>query len=205
MKRLADFEGYDPAAREAALAHFGEKSIELILGSFAQDEVLRDELARMLWSYARGAAGKDGSGRELPSEVRRSITSLDKAAHLLDEALNSDAASFILFTYGVDRVNARLMLERILSATENFESGKGGRPADIEHGLLMYRTARLFTRVTGQQATITTNRIDGGFSGEFFKTAELVDTAASSTSQSRPKTNKALGKLLERILAPPKP
>lgn len=218
LEPLAKFESYGPQARKAALAHFEESSIEeieSILGKCSPDEGLRDDLAWALWKYARGKASQDGALPELPSRVRRYIESLDKTARPLHDALAKledayvcdDAAAhtvaLMLATAGIDAQRVLGQLETILSVTENFDKNKGGRPPDVEYGILMDRVIDIFQLATGRQAGVTWDWHECTFTGEFFRIAELVDAAAASATQERPRTNSALGNSLRRSLKMP--
>jgi hypothetical protein len=214
LEPLATFEFYGPQAREAALDHFGRsiKEIENILGKHSPDEDLRNDLTLTLWKYARGKAGQDGSLLESPSQVRRYIKSLDKSARQLRDALVKledayicdDAAAhttvITLAAAGIDAHKVLEQLEAILSVTENADKSAGGRPPDVEYGLLMGRVIYIFQRATGRRATLTSDRYKNRFSGDFFKVAELVDVAAASATQQPKRTHSALGELLKRCL-----
>jgi hypothetical protein len=225
VKPLAEFDAYGPEARKAALDHFGKsiEEIESILGKSSPDEGLRDDLAWALWKYARGKANQDGSSAESPLQVRRYIESLDEAVRPLRDVLAKlkvacarddaaahtvaimlDAAGVDLDTAGIDFDAAGMdaskflgQLEAILSVVENAGKSKGGRPPDVEYHLLMYRVIYIFQQTTKRRATLTSDRHNNRYSGDFFKVAELVDAAAT---QQPPKTNSALGELLNRIL-----
>jgi hypothetical protein len=90
-----------------------------------------------------------------------------------------------------------------LSVTENFDKNKGGRPPDVEYGILMDRVIDIFQLATGRQAGVTWDWHECTFAGEFFRIAELVDAAAASATQERPRTNSALGNSLRRSLKMP--
>ena len=136
----------------------------------------------------------------------------DAAAHTV--AIMLDAAGVDLGAFGIDLDTAGIefdatgmdaskflgQLEAILSVTENASKSKGGRPPDVEYHLLMYRVSCIFQQTTKRRATLTTDRHNNRYSGDFFKFAELVDAAAT---QQPPKTNSALGELLKLYIAIP--
>jgi hypothetical protein len=214
---LAQFESYGPQVRRAALDHFGKsiEEIEAILGKPSPDEELRDVLGLMLWKYARGVAGRDGSGRERPSEIRHYLEALDNPARRLREALetllradNHDDASASTVAILLDAASVEPMvvleqLGRILAVTEKAaaEKSTGGRPPDVEHGVLMTRAADVFELATGRSATVTSNPVHDTFGGGFFRMAELVDAAAASATGQQPKSNAALGGGLKKLRA----
>jgi hypothetical protein len=208
LEPLATFEFYGPQAREAALDHFGRsiKEIENILGKHSPDEDLRNDLTLTLWKYARGKARQDGSLLESPAQVRRYIESLDKSARQLRDALDigGDAAAatvaIMLDAAGIDRCKVLGQLEAILSVTENADKSAGGRPPDVEYGLLMDRVIDIFQLATGRRATVTWDSVERIYTGKFFRIAELVDVAAASATHGRLQTNSALGAWLRRLL-----
>jgi hypothetical protein len=210
LEPLARFESYGPQAREAALDYFGRsiKEIENILGKHSPDEDLRNDLTLTLWKYARGKAGQDGSLLESPSQVRRYIESLDESARQLRDALvkldiGDDAAAatvaIMLGAADIDRCKVLGQLEAILSVTENADKSAGGRPPDVEYGLLMDRVIGIFQPATGRRATVTWDSVEHIYTGKFFRIAELVDIAAASATHGRPRTNGALGAWLRRM------
>ena len=206
LEPLATFESYGPQAREAALDHFERsiKEIENILGKHSPDEDVRNDLALTLWKYARGKADQDGSSPESPAQVRRFIESLDKSARQLRDALvrldPAATVAFMLDAADVDRCKVLEQLEAILSVTENADKSAGGRPPDVEYGLLMDRVIDIFQLATGQRATVTCDPVGGSYEGKFFRIAELMDVAAASATHGRLQTNSALGKRLQRLL-----
>jgi hypothetical protein len=129
---------------------------------------------------------------------------------------NDDAAAHTvavtLAAAGIDARKVLDQLEAILSVTKKADEiikSEGGRPPDVEYGLLMDRVIGIFRLATGRRATLTTDRTSrhtsrqatkSRFSGVFFRLAELVDGAAASATQQPPKTNNALGELLKRLL-----
>jgi hypothetical protein len=84
--------------------------------------------------------------------------------------------------------------------TENADKSEGGRPADVEYGILMSRIADIFQLATERQPTLTWDPFKRTFAGKFFGIAELVDEAAAKATQGRPRSNSALGSLLKRLL-----
>jgi hypothetical protein len=214
LEPLAKFESYGREARKAALNHFGKsiEEIESILGKSSPDESLRDELASALWKYARGRSGLDGSLPASPSRVRDYVESLDKTARplrdvlgkLADAYISDDAAAhtvaITLDAAGIDVPGVLGQLEAILSVTENADKSEGGRPADVEYGILMSRVTDIFQLATGRQPTLTWDPFKRTFAGKFFRIAELVDEAAAKATQGRTRSNSALGSLLKRLL-----
>jgi hypothetical protein len=89
LKLLAAFESYGPEAENTAFDHFGKsiEEIETLLGESSPDWSVRCDLFSLMWKYARGEAGEDGSGRELPSQVRAYLDSIATPAKALHDAL----------------------------------------------------------------------------------------------------------------------
>jgi len=215
LEPLAKFESYGREARKAALDHFGKSSIEeieSILWKSSPDESIRDELASALWKYARGRSGLDGSLPESPSRVRDYVESLDKTARPLRDALGKLADAYIrddaaahtitimLAAADIDVPGVLVQLETILSVTGKAYKSEGGRPADVEYGILMSRVIDIFQLATGRQPTLTWDPFKRTFAGKFFRIAELVDEAAAKVTQGRTRSNSALGSLLKRLL-----
>jgi hypothetical protein len=65
----------------------------------------------------------------------------------------------------------------------------------------MDRIVDIFQLATGEEATVSKDRVENIFTGKFFRVAELVDVAAASATQGKPRTNSALGNLLQRMRA----
>ena len=65
----------------------------------------------------------------------------------------------------------------------------------------MDRVVDIFQLATGRQAAVTWDPAKDIFAGKFFRVAELVDIAAASVLQMQPRTNNALGNLLQRLLS----
>jgi hypothetical protein len=215
LEPLAKFEFYGSQARKAALDHFEKSSIdeiESILGKSSPDEGLRDDLAWTLWKYARGKAGQDGSVPELPSHVRHYIELLDKTARPLRDALvkledayicneaEAHTVAIMLTAAGIDAPGVLGELETILSVAGNADKSEGGRPADVEYGILMSRVIDIFQLATGRQPTLTWDPFERTFAGKFFRIAELVGEAAAKATQGQARSNSALGSLLKRLL-----
>lgn len=208
--RLAEFESYSPAARQAALEHFDKslEKIERIFGKSSPDELLRDRLANMLWKYARGKAGQDGAERELPAQISRRATAIGGTARSLHDALQAlvdcdDPAAATVALALAGGVNMTAMfeqLEAILSVTGKIERSKGGAPADVEYGLLMYRAAELFADATGRPAEMKWNSLKNSSSSPFFKMARAIEAAAAAATRRRPLSSRALATRLQRLL-----
>jgi hypothetical protein len=212
--RLAAYESFAPAARETALKCFGKSlgGIERLLGKPSPGEPLRDELALLLWKYARGQAGQDGAVRELPSQVSRRAAAISVTARSLHDALQGlvdaytrdDVAAatvaIALAAGGVDTTAVLEQLEVILSATGKIERSKGGAPADVEYGLLMYRVAQLFEAATGKPAEVKWNTLLENSPSPFFKMAKAVEQAAAAATQRKQLSDRALQSRLKKIL-----
>jgi hypothetical protein len=209
---LAKIETFGSVAREAALKHFemSLEEIERILGKSSPDKGLRDDLALALWHYARGKANQDGTLPERPSDLPRYVESLGETARRLHDMLAkghyaeyaaANTAVIMLEAAGVDVGRLLEQLNVILSAID-VDKSKGGRPPDVEYKVLMDRVVDIFQLATGRRATVTADRVIGKFSGKFFRVAELTDAAAASATQQSPRTNGALGELLQDLLKP---
>jgi hypothetical protein len=198
----AEFNSYTSQARKAALYHFGESIVEIesILSVSSSDWNLRDDLAWTLWHYARGKAQEDGSWPERSAQVHHHIKSF--AGSILP--LREDAAAHTaMLMLGIDVPEIFERLETTLFAAGNAD--RGGRPADVEYGLLMGRVVYIFELATTEQAGLTWDWHKETFTGKFFRVAELVNAAAASATEQPPKTNIALGKFLQRLLQSFKP
>jgi hypothetical protein len=214
IEALAEIERFGPAAREVVLAHFGGsiEEIESILGKSASD--WSDDLAWVLWKYARGKAGQDNSLPERSSGLRRYLEPLDKTARQLRgmlakgryaEDAAASTAAVMLGAAGLDVGQLLKQLDVVLSVTGNFDwdfdKREGGRPPDVEYGLLITRVIYIFQQATGRQPTLTYDPIHHVHDGAFFRFAELVDEAAAEATLDQPRSNSALGSWLRRMLS----
>jgi hypothetical protein len=213
---LAEFECYGSEARAAALCYFDVSlpEIERVLGKQSPDSELRENLAWMLWSYARDLATKEGSGLARPAEINRYLVPLQKPAQKLREALlrldaayvrKDDAATTAEIMLGAVHVNVLGLIKQLdgilLITNKMIEKDKGGLSADNKYYFLLARIADTYELATRQRPTLTWNETKGVFSGKFFKMAELVDRATAAATGASPKSNGSLGDHLKVILA----
>jgi hypothetical protein len=216
LQPLAGFDRYGPETRPAALRYFGRSlwEIERILGKQSPDSELRENLAWMLWSYARDVTNKEGSGLARPAKINRYLVPLQKPARKLREALlkldaayarKDDAGTTAEIMLGAAHVNVAGLIDQLggilLITNKMIEKDKGGRAADNAYYLLLARAADAYELATRQQPTLTWNEIKGVYSSNFFKIAELVDRAAAAATGASPKSNGSLGEHLKVLRA----
>jgi hypothetical protein len=102
------------------------------------------------------------------------------------EAVADVAAGTVAIVLDAAGVNTTVVLEQleaILSATAKVDTSTGGRPADVERGLLMYRAAELFAAATGTPAEVKWNSLKESSSSPFFEMARAIDKAAASATE----------------------
>jgi hypothetical protein len=196
------------------LRHFGPAlpEIEQMLGRSSPDMNLRAALARSLWAYLRGVASKDGSGRERPGETAHYAARLHKLARSLHDLLqqlvyaedHDQSAGTIminLFQEGIEATELLGQLEFLLLATQPAAKSQGGRLIDYDYHVLMRHVAAIFEWATSERPSVTWDEGKGAYSGRLMRVATLMDAVAARAAKRPPKTNSALGQLLQDVCA----
>jgi hypothetical protein len=213
VKSLAEFDSYGPAVQLVALSCFAPywERIAHPLRDFYPDIHLQERLGFLLWKYARQHADLDYSRSELSAQERRDLKTLNKAlpavSRVFWRVVNQDGIdnlALMLFASGLDHVALHDLLDRFdafLSMPQP-KTKQGSPKKNLALEKLMTEIGKLYERATGEPAAdaVIPREADDTFTGDFFSLARLVENVAAAATRRKPKTDIALGRVLQRAL-----
>jgi hypothetical protein len=214
IKSLAEFDSHGPSAQLVALSYFAPywERIAPPLRDFYPDIHLQERHGFLLWKYARQHAGLDSSGSKLSAQERSDLKTLNKALpaayRVFWRVVNRDGMdnlALMLFAAGLTGPVLHDLLGHFdtfwgISRQWEIELGRPKKNLALEK--LMTEIAKLYERVTGELAAdaIQPREADDTFTGDFFELARLIENVAAAATRRKPKTDIALGRMLQRAL-----
>jgi hypothetical protein len=210
--------GFDQQAKSGILALFepGELgSVERALGLTEVNDQFRSDLARIVFFYVQSL--KRGRGSARPAHANKQLTKIRDAADALrnkivaltgsEDVLSIDILFRMMAVRGGRDVVGRLdalaselhELRDVAEKALRDIRDTGGRTA-ASKGFLIWMLSDFCKKFLGRRLVMTKSNYDNGpkFRGPLAALFTVVDRAISIATNTRPMTNTAVGKLIER-------
>jgi hypothetical protein len=180
------------------------------------------ELRNAIWRASeryveRSRENDSSSARKARRDALKNLKEIESAAEGLSRRLagcsaenaSADELAHLLFVFSEQKLDLLALNELSITlhqlshaaarALKAVGPDTGGREADIELHVMLATLLALFEQATEKPATVIWDPYREQRKGDFFTFVEPIEAAVARAKGERPRTNAALGKLLQRV------